>query len=86
MRRDITFIADSGVSAGAIIKAIEDLRAPLLSSVRLIDCFEPEDRNERNLTFRLTFRHADRTLKDAEADKQRENIAASLQKTLPVRV
>lgn len=86
VRRDITFIADSGVSAGAIIKAIEDLRAPLLSSVRLIDCFEPEDRNERNLTFRLTFRHADRTLKDAEADKQRENIAASLQKTLPVRV
>ena len=86
VRRDITFIAGAGVSAGAIIDAIRDLRSPLLSSVSLIDCFDPEEREERNLTFRLTFRHADRTLKDAEADKQREAIAAALQKALPVRV
>ncbi len=86
VRRDITFIAEPGISAGAIIDAIQALRLPLLSDVSLIDCFEPQDRNERNLTFRLTFRHADRTLKDAEADKQREAIAESLQKVLPIRV
>jgi phenylalanyl-tRNA synthetase beta chain len=86
VRRDITVITPPEITAGAIIKAIRDPRPPLLSSVLLIDCFEPEGREERNLTFRLTFRHAERTLKDAEADKGREAIAKSLQNCLPVRV
>lgn len=86
VRRDITFIAAPGVTAGAIIEAVQGLNLPLLSSVRLIDCFEPKEKDEKNLTFRLTFRHADRTLKDAEADKQRESIAAAVQAALPVRV
>jgi phenylalanyl-tRNA synthetase beta chain len=86
VRRDITVIAPPEVMAGAIIEAIRNQRPPLLSSVQLIDCFAPEGRKERNLTCRLTFRHAGRTLKDAEADKGREAIAEFLQKTLPVRV
>jgi phenylalanyl-tRNA synthetase beta chain len=56
----------------------------------LVDCFEPESapggEHVRNLTFRLTFRHAERTLKDAEVDKLREKVADSLVKTLNVRV
>jgi phenylalanyl-tRNA synthetase beta chain len=86
VRRDITVIAPPEVTAGAILEAIRNQRLPLLSSVQLIDCFEPEGRVERHLTFRLTFRHAGKTLKDADADKGREAIAQTLQKTLPVRV
>ena len=94
VRRDITFITSAGaaaegaaiITADAIIQAVEALKLPLLSSVRLIDCFEPEGRDEKSLTFRLTFRHADRTLKDSEADKQRDAIAGALPKVLPVRV
>ena len=86
VRRDITFISAPGVTAAAIIDGIKGLRLPLLSSVSLIDCFEPKDKEERNLTFRLTFRQADRTLKDSEADKQRDVVAAALTKALPVRV
>ena len=86
VRRDITFIAAPTITAGRISDAITALKVPLLSSVRLIDCFEPQGKDERNLTFRLTFRHADRTLKDSEADKQRDNIVAGVQKTLEVRV
>ena len=52
----------------------------------LQDCFEPADSDERNLTFRLTFRHAERTLKDAEVDKEREKVAQSLMKHLGVRI
>ena len=62
------------------------LRLPLLENVVLHDCFEPEDSEERNLTFRLTFRHADRTLKDTEVDKEREKVAQSLVRDLGVRV
>lgn len=86
VRRDITFIAPTSVTAGAIQEAVEALRIPLLAEVQIIDCFEPQGKDERNLTFRLTFRHALRTLKDAEADKQREAVAAGVQKALPVRV
>ena len=52
----------------------------------LIDLYEPKDTEERNLTFRLTFRKADRTLKDAEVDKEREKVAQSLIKNLGVRI
>lgn len=86
VRRDITFIAETGITAGAVCEALESLKLPLLSSVRLIDCYEPEGKADRNLTFRLTFRHKDRTLKDAEADKQREAAVAGVQKLLNVRV
>lgn len=86
VRRDITVIAPVSVTARSIIAAVEELKIPLLTGVRLIDCFEPKDKDERNLTFRLTFRHADRTLKDSEADKQRDAVAARVQQALPVRV
>ena len=86
VRRDITFIAPMSVTAQAINAAIENQNIPLLANARLIDCFEPKDKDERNLTFRLTFRHAERTLKDAEADKQRDAVAAGVQKALPVRI
>jgi phenylalanyl-tRNA synthetase beta chain len=86
VRRDITFIAPASMTAETISTAIEKQNIPLLTEVRLIDCFEPEDRGERNLTYRLTFRHAGRTLKDFEADKQRDAVVAGVQKALSVRV
>ncbi|MDL2290980.1 phenylalanine--tRNA ligase subunit beta [Desulfovibrio sp. OttesenSCG-928-F20] len=86
VRRDITFIADAALHAGSILQAIEAAKSPLLSEAGLIDCFAPQGKAERNLTFRLTFRHAQRTLKDAEADKQRDLIAAAVQKSLGVRL
>ena len=86
VRRDITFIGKPDITAGAIQDAIAALKVPLLADARLIDYFEPQGKNEKNLTFRLTFRHAERTLKDAEADKQRDAVAVGVQKALPVRV
>ena len=86
VRRDITFIAPVAVTADAIGAAIRALDIPLLADLRLIDCFEPKDKDERNLTYRLTFRHAQRTLKDSEADKQRDAVASGVQKALGVRV
>lgn len=86
VRRDITFIAGPDVTAGAILNAVNASKSPLLAEAGIIDFFEPKDRDERNITFRLTFRHGQRTLKDSEADKQRDLVAAAVQKSLPVRV
>ena len=59
--------------------------------MELIDLYEPKGERagaegERNLTFRMTFRHAERTLQDAEVDKEREKIVAALVQALPVAI
>lgn len=86
VRRDITVMAAHGLRVAQILEHIRGLRLPILEEVTLVDCFEPEGGHERNLTFRLTFRHAQRTLKDTEVDKEREKVAHSLVQTLGVRV
>ena len=73
--RDVTVIAPLTLSVAAVEKHIRDMRIAILEDVTLIDLYEPKDTEERNLTFRLTFRKADRTLKDAEVDKEREKVA-----------
>lgn len=85
-RRDVTVIAPATLSVSAVEEHIRGLRIPILEDVTLIDLYEPKETEERNLTFRLTFRKADRTLKDAEVDKEREKVAQSLVKTLGVRI
>ena len=86
MRRDITVIAPISMPASAVIDCIRGMKQPLLEDVACIDMYEPENSEERNVTFRLTFRHAERTLKDSEVDKQREKIVASLVSKLGVRI
>lgn len=85
-RRDVTVIAPTALSVSSIEEHIRGLRIAILEDVTLIDLYEPKDTEERNLTFRLTFRKADRTLKDAEVDKEREKVAQSLVKNLGVRI
>ena len=85
VRRDITVAAPVGVTVGAILDQIMGQKQPLLEGAVLVDSFSPEGSDERN-TFRLTFRHAERTLKDAEVDKVREKVAQSLVQELGVRI
>ena len=82
----MTVIAPASLSVADIEEHIRKMRIAILEEVTLIDLYEPKDSADRNLTFRLTFRKADRTLKDAEVDKEREKVAQSLIKNLGVRI
>ena len=84
VRRDITLAVPYDLPAEAIADAIRDMKIGTLEDVRLIDLYLPENDPARRLTFRLTFRHAARTLEDAEVDKQRETVATRLPALLPV--
>ena len=86
VRRDITLIAAPTVTVDAVLGCVKAQNLPLLEDIRMIDVYEPKDTDEKNLTFRLTFRHTDRTLKDNEADKQRDAAVAALAEKLGVRV
>jgi phenylalanyl-tRNA synthetase beta chain len=85
VRRDITVMAGEDLRAGQMLGHLRGLRSPFLAGASLLDVFEPRP-GDRHLTFRLTFRHAGRTLKDAEVDKEREKIAQSLVKAFGVRI
>ncbi len=76
--RDITVRAERGITVDTVLQAISNQKLKHLESIRLVDLFEPQDKPVRNLTFRLTFRHAERTLKDSEVDKEREKLAQAL--------
>lgn len=87
VRRDITVVVPAGMTAQAVSDAILSMKLPLLEGVAMVDLFAPDKASgERNLTYRLTFRHPQKTLRDAEVDKERDKVAAFLVKTLGVRV
>lgn len=85
VRRDITVTAPAAMPVRAAIDHIRGLKLPLLEDITLLDVYAPENRpDERNLTYRMTFRHSQRTLQDSEVDKIRESVARSLVQNLGV--
>lgn len=89
VRRDVTFSAPLTMPVENVENALRDAAPALLQNVVLQDIYVPEGvigAQTRNLTFRLTFRHADRTLQDAEVDKAREKMVSAVVQALGVKV
>ncbi|MBQ7456803.1 MAG: phenylalanine--tRNA ligase subunit beta [Desulfovibrio sp.] len=86
VRRDITVIGDSHLTVGRVHEAIVKTSSPNLVDIAFVSLYEPEGRDDKHLSFRLTFRHPKRTLKDSEVDKERARIAEQLVASLGVRV
>lgn len=87
VRRDVTLTGPVTLHAEAVRRAMLELKPALLESVDLVNLFTPDpDQDERNLTFRLTYRHQARTLKDKEVDKEHGRMLDGLLAKLPVRL
>ncbi|WP_449242527.1 phenylalanine--tRNA ligase subunit beta-related protein, partial [Desulfovibrio sp.] len=87
VRRDVTVACPGGLAAESVRRAILELKPQFLESVEMVNLFTPDqDKDERNLTFRLTYRHAARTLKDKEVDKEHGKMVDGLLQKLPVRL
>lgn len=85
-RRDVTVIGPMTLPARSIRETIEKAGVSILESVELVAEFVPEGQEEeRNLSFRLTYRHAKKTLKDKQVDKEHKKVLAALEKNLPIR-
>lgn len=88
-RRDVTVIGPATLKAQAIRDVIAGIGVDILESVELVAEFVPEaqeeGREERNLSFRLTYRHPARTLKDTQVDKEHARVLEALTSSLPVR-
>ncbi|MDR3641009.1 MAG: phenylalanine--tRNA ligase subunit beta [Humidesulfovibrio sp.] len=87
VRRDVTVICPATLQAEQIEAAIREIKPKNLESLALVAVYAPEDNKaERNLTFRLTYRHAERTLVDKEVDKEHGKALSGLAQKLPVRI
>ncbi|HEX9824520.1 MAG TPA: phenylalanine--tRNA ligase subunit beta [Actinomycetota bacterium] len=76
-RRDVAFLVDRPVPAGAVRDAIADAGAELLDRVVLFDVFEgdPLPEGKKSLAFTLDFRAPDRTLTDDEVSERVQAIS-----------
>ncbi len=89
VRRDITVIAPKTLAMKEIVDTLQNAKTKYLEKVELHDSYQPKGplaNDEHNLTFRLTFRSAEKTLVDADVDKEREKLVKVLTENLGVRI
>ncbi|MBQ7584886.1 MAG: phenylalanine--tRNA ligase subunit beta, partial [Desulfovibrionaceae bacterium] len=86
IKRDVTVIGSETLKVGEVLAEISKLKHPLIEDVALVSSYQPEGSQNKHLSFRLTFRHPSRTLKDSEVDKEKDKIVATLTRVLGVRV
>jgi phenylalanyl-tRNA synthetase beta chain len=84
---DIALLVPSGVRAEHIEAAIREVSGEMLEAIQLVDEYVGKNIEPgfRSLAWRLTFRHAERTLSAKEMEGRRTNILRHLEKTLNVR-
>jgi phenylalanyl-tRNA synthetase beta chain len=80
VHRDVAFVLDSSVPAGAVRRALIEAAGDLLDRGVLFDVFEgpPLPEGKRSLAFSLDFRAPDRTLTDHEVEDRIRAIAERL--------
>ncbi len=84
VKRDMTLAAPLNLGYASVLEIVHSARVPILEDAALVDIYYPQDRQEKKLTLRLTYRHPERTLQDREVDAEQQRLADLLQKKLPV--
>lgn len=86
VERDLALVLEPGISAADVERIVRDRGGPLLEDLRAFDLYEGKGIPEgtRSVAWRLRFRHAERTLTDAEVDAVTGDILQALHKELNV--
>jgi phenylalanyl-tRNA synthetase beta chain len=84
---DLALLVPESVKAQQVEDAIKRVSGKLLEDVRLFDRYVGQgvEPGYRSLAWRLTFRHAERTLRDREIEARRSDILKALADELNVR-
>ncbi len=86
--RDISLLVNQSVRVGEILSLLQSVSPKLVNDVDLIDFYEDEKLgdNRKSLTFRIIFQADDRTLTDAEVDKEMAIISKVLEDRFNVEI
>jgi phenylalanyl-tRNA synthetase beta chain len=85
VKRDITIAAPMNLRYQEVVDVVYGSGISILEDLTLVDVYLPGGAAEKNMTFRLTYRHPDRTLKDKDVDTVHQKLAESILNRLPVR-
>jgi phenylalanyl-tRNA synthetase beta chain len=84
---DLALLVPDALRAADVEAVIRTSAGDLLEKLELFDLYTGDgvERGRRSLAWRLTLRHAERTLRDKEIEGRRARILAALQQELDVR-
>ncbi len=84
VKRDMTVVAPMNLKYEQIVDVVYGSGPAILVDMTLVDVYLPEEAGEKKMTFRLTYRHPEKTLKDKEVDKAHQSLADAVLDRLPV--
>lgn len=86
--RDISLLVPRDVSYQDIRRTVEKLPLPILEEVELIDRYSGESipQDKISLSFRFTYRHAQRTLLAEEVDRAEQQVISQLKRAFGVQL
>lgn len=78
--RDITLIVDNSLESNKILEKVRQIDEKLIENVYLFDIFEgkPVQQGKKSISFRITYRSANRTLADEEVNQLHRSIAKNI--------
>ncbi|TFJ93940.1 phenylalanine--tRNA ligase subunit beta [Lentibacillus salicampi] len=78
--RDIAFIVDEDIKAGAIQEAIAEAGDPLVKNVQIFDVYKGEHLPEgkKSIAYSLFYQDPDKTLKDDEVEQSYQQIVSTI--------
>jgi phenylalanyl-tRNA synthetase beta chain len=78
--RDITLIVDRSLESSRILARVHHMEEPLVEKVVLFDVFDgkPIPRGKKSVSFRITYRSHEQTLKDEAINHLHERISSAL--------
>jgi phenylalanyl-tRNA synthetase beta chain len=84
IRRDVAMIVPEAVTHDAVVQAVRQSKPANLESADLFDVFRGKHvpPGQKSLAYALTYRHAERTLTDAEVNATHEKVLAQLKQVL----
>ena len=84
---DVTLLVPASISAGAVEAVLRGANDPVLERIELLSQFYGDNvpAGSRSLTWRLTFRHPERTLREKEVEARRDKLLRALETHLGVR-
>src|SRR6185369_17477624 len=84
IRRDVAMLLPEATTHDAVLNAIKQVKAANLESIELFDIFRGKNvpAGQKSMAYALTYRHAQRTLTDAEVNAAHEKVVEELKRGL----
>jgi phenylalanyl-tRNA synthetase beta chain len=84
IRRDVAMIVPESLTHEAVITAARQARPANLETIELFDVFRGQNvpAGQKSMAYAFTYRHAERTLTDAEVNAAHEQLVAQLKQKL----